>query len=103
MLDKGANTDYIAKELADEVGLSYTQEKGYVKGANARSLHIEGVAQGALIQIGQWKGKADIAVTPLGDKKFYLGIDFLNMVKALLVPYTNTMCIMETGNLVSFP
>ena len=51
MLDTGADTVYMAKELADEVGLSYTKEKGYVKGVNAKSLPIEGVARGALIQI----------------------------------------------------
>ena len=97
MLDTVADTVYMAKELAKEVGLSYTKEKGFVKGVNARSLPIEGVARGALIQIGQWKGKADITVAPLDDKKFYLGIDFLDMVKAFLMPHTNTMCIMETG------
>jgi len=49
MLDTGADTVYMAKELAEEVGLSYTKKKGYVKGVNARSLPIKGVAWGALI------------------------------------------------------
>jgi len=62
-----------------------------------RVSQIEGVARGVLIQIGRWKGKADITVAPLDDKKFYLGIDFLDTVKAFLVPYSNTMCTMETG------
>jgi len=53
MLDTGADTVYMAKELAEEVGLSYTKEKGFVKGINTRSLPIEGVARVALIQIGQ--------------------------------------------------
>ena len=39
--------------------------------------------------------KANITVILLDDKN--LGIDFLNMVKAFFVPYTNTMCIMENG------
>ena len=47
-----ADTVYMAKELAEEVGLSYTKEKGFVKGVNARNLPIEGIARGALIQIG---------------------------------------------------
>ena len=50
--------------------------------------HVDHAAQ---IQISQWKGKADITIAPLDDKKFYLGIDFFNMVKAFLMPYTNTM------------
>jgi len=54
VLDMGADMVYMDKELVDEVGLSYTKEKGFVKEVNARSLPIEGVAQGALISIGQW-------------------------------------------------
>ena len=53
MLDTRVDTVYMAKELAEEVGLSYTKEKGFVKGINTRSLPIEGVARVALIQIGQ--------------------------------------------------
>ena len=45
MLDTQANTVYKAKELANEVGLSYSNGKGFVKGINTRSLPIEGVAQ----------------------------------------------------------
>ena len=52
MLDIKANAVYMAKELAEEVGLSYTKEKGFVKGVNTRNLPIEGIARGALIQIG---------------------------------------------------
>jgi len=49
MLDTGADTVYMAKKLVNEVGSSYIKEKGFVKGVNARSLPIEGVARGALI------------------------------------------------------
>ena len=97
MLDMGADTVYMAKELADEVDLSYTKEKGFIKGFNARSLPIEGVTRGALMQIGLWQGKANITVASLDDKMFYLGIDFLDMMKTFLEPYANTMCIMEKG------
>jgi len=38
MLDTGIDIVYMAKELADELGLSYTKEKGFVKGLNATSL-----------------------------------------------------------------
>jgi len=52
----------MTKEFANEVGLSYTKEKGFVKGVNTRSLPIEDVAWGAFIQIGQWQGKVDITL-----------------------------------------
>ena len=44
MSDVGADMVYMVKELADEVGLSYTKDKSFVKVVNARSLSFEGVA-----------------------------------------------------------
>lgn len=41
-------------------------------------------------QIGQWKGKADIVIDPLDDKKFYLGMGFLDEAKARLLTRTDT-------------
>lgn len=97
LVDTGADTMYMAKELADEMGLVYMMEKGYFMGVNANSLPIDGVARDTPIRIGQWQGKADITIAPIDDKKFDLGIDFIDKVKAFLVPYANTMCIMEKG------
>ena len=70
MLDTGADTVYIAKELANEIGLSDTKERAFVKGVNARSLPIDGGASGAQIQIGGWKGKVNITVPPLDEVLF---------------------------------
>jgi len=79
MLDTGADTVYMAKELAKEVGLwpcATPRIEVLSREFNARSLPIKGVARGAFIQIGQWKGKADITVGPLNDKKIYFGHRF---------------------------
>jgi len=43
---------YMAKELVDKIHLPYKKEKCYVKGLNAKSLPIHGVAHGADIRIG---------------------------------------------------
>jgi len=77
-VDMGVDKVYMAKELTDEISLPYKKEKGYVKGVNAESLPIHGVARGTNIQVGAWKGKVDITVAPLDDRKFYVGMDFLN-------------------------
>ncbi|KAJ8748649.1 hypothetical protein K2173_008094 [Erythroxylum novogranatense] len=55
MVDTGADTIYMAKELAKKIGLPYKKEKGYVKGVNAKKLPIEGVAHGIAIRISQWQ------------------------------------------------
>jgi len=46
-VDTGADTVYMAKELADQIHLPYKKERGYVKGVNAKSLPIHEVARGA--------------------------------------------------------
>lgn len=68
----------------------YKKEKGYVKGVNAQKLPIEGEGV-APIHPGQWRGEANITIAPIDDHKSNLGIDFLDMVKAFLVPYANTI------------
>jgi len=85
-MDIGVDTVYIAKDLADEIHISYKKDIGYVKEVNAKSPPIHGVAYGADIQIGPWKGEVDITVAPLDDHKFYLGMDFLNRLKAFVDP-----------------
>ncbi|XP_048231260.1 uncharacterized protein LOC125370291 [Ricinus communis] len=97
MVDTRADTVYMAKEVADSIKLPYKKEKGFIKGVNAKRLPIIGVARGTNIRIGQWQGKVDITIAPIDDQRFYLSMDFLDMVKAFLVPYANTMCIMENG------
>ena len=49
MLDIGGNIVYMSEELANDVGLSYTKEKSFGKGVNARILPIDGVIRGAHI------------------------------------------------------
>ena len=51
-VDTGADKVYMTKELTDEISLPYEKEKGYVKGVNAESLPIHGVARGTNVQIG---------------------------------------------------
>ena len=87
----------MAKELADEIHLPYKKEMGYVKGVNAKSLPIHGIARGTDIRIGLWKGKVDITVAPLDDRKFCLGMNFLDKARAFIVPYASTLFIMADG------
>ena len=69
----------------------------YVKGVNANSLPVCGIARRVDIGIGSWGAKIDIIVASLNDRKLYLGIDFLYMVKAITVPCTSTLFIMHNG------
>ncbi|XP_048228420.1 uncharacterized protein LOC125369605 [Ricinus communis] len=52
IVDTGADTVYMAKEVADSIGLPYKKEKGFIKGVNVNRLPIIGIARGTNIQIG---------------------------------------------------
>ena len=47
------------------------------------------------MSIGEWHGQENLTVITMDDFDVVLGLEFLDKVKAVLVPYTNTMCILE--------
>ena len=47
------------------------------------------------------KGKVGITIAPLDDRKFYLGMDFLNKAKVIIVPHASTLFIM--GKHMQYP
>ena len=52
-----------------------------------------GVAQGVELQLRDWKGNETIEVIPLD---FMVGLDFLDRINALFVPFANCLCILNT-------
>ena len=91
------------KELAVEISIPYKKEKGYVKGVNVKSLPIHGISWGTDIQVGPWKGKVDITITSLDDQKFYMGMNFLDKAKVVIVAHASTLFITENGQAHEIP
>ena len=60
-------------------------------------MSILGVAEATEMRIGQWKGKVDITVVPMDDYSLVLDMEFLDTVKAFLVPYANIMSLNQDG------
>jgi len=54
------------------------------------------------VNIGEWHGQESLIVITMDDFDVVLGLEFLDKVKAVLVPYTNTVCILE-GNACTVP
>ena len=67
MLDTGVDGVYMAKKLADEIGLRYTKATAYAESANSK-FAIIGKAYKVKIRIGQWEGKTYIYIASI-DKK----------------------------------
>ena len=47
------------------------------------------------VSIGEWHGQENLTVVTMDNFDVVLGLEFLDKVKAVLLPYTNTMCILE--------
>jgi len=102
-VDLGVDTIHIVKELANEISLPYRKEKSYMKGINANSLPIHGIARGMNIPVGPWRGTIDITVAPLDNWKFYLGMNFLDKAKAIIISHGSTLFIMDKGLAHEYP
>ncbi|KAK5819273.1 hypothetical protein PVK06_024250 [Gossypium arboreum] len=67
-----------------------------IKTVNSEKVSTLEVAQLVKLRIGQWKGKEDFEVIHFDDYDFILGLNFLNKINALLVPFVDCICILDT-------
>ncbi|KAG8652724.1 hypothetical protein MANES_06G126602v8 [Manihot esculenta] len=97
MMGIGAKKVYMDKGLVEELELSYSKHKGYVKGFDQYKMSIARVAKGVDLHIGQFRGKIDIIIVPLEEKLMYLGIDIFKEKGVFLMLYANTMGFVVKG------
>ncbi|KAF7807841.1 Transposon Tf2-2 polyprotein [Senna tora] len=103
LVDFGASHNFLKVEEARRLGIHYKDERGWLKAVNSDLIEIFGVAQGITVSLGEWTGPVDFFVVTIDDYPILLGMEFLDKVKAVLVPFANTMCILEEGNTCIVP
>lgn len=64
---------------------------------------IHGVAKDVKVKIGEWLGTLDFTIVIVDDYPCVLGMEFIDKVKAIHIPFVNSMCIMEDGNFCTIP
>ena len=62
-----------------------------------------GVARDVKVCLGDWIGLMDFLVVTRDDLPIILGMKFIYKVKAVPIPFANTMCILEEGNICVVP
>lgn len=62
-----------------------------------------GFARNVKVRLGESNGLINLSVVPMDDYPVVLGMEFMDQVKAILVLFANTMCIMEKGNACMIP
>ncbi|KAI5339231.1 hypothetical protein L3X38_018503 [Prunus dulcis] len=68
-----------------------------MKTVNSIPKPISGVTRGVELQIATWKGVVDFSMISVDDYDVVLGMEFMDKVKAFLIPFYNTTCIAQGG------
>jgi len=95
LLHTGASHRLISSDVASKLGLKISKGGGTIKAVNSSPTPIDDIAHKVDVSIGEWHGQENLTVVPMDDFDVVLGSEFLDKVKAVLIPYTNTMCIIE--------
>ena len=95
LLDTGASHLLVSSDVASKLGIKISKGGGTIKVVNSNSPPIDGVAHKVDVSTGEWHRQENLTVVIMNDFNVVLGLEFLDKVKAMLVLYTNTMCILE--------
>ena len=80
MVDTGATHTFVDDKVAAKYGLKMTKCPKYVQTVNAKAQAIVGMVFDVSMVAGEWNGKQNLMVMPLGDFEVILGADFVEEV-----------------------
>ncbi|RVW50369.1 RNA-directed DNA polymerase-like [Vitis vinifera] len=95
LVDTGAIHNFVSEDEARRLELQASKEGGWLKAVNSAAKPSHGVARGVTMHIGSWERRVDFTVAPMDDFKMVLGMDFLQKVKAVPLPFLRSMAILE--------
>ena len=85
----------MSKGTAKKVGLVVFERNGWIKTVNSKEVPTLEIARGVEMKLGDWTSKVPIEVISLDDYDLVIGLNFLNRIHALLVPFVNCICILD--------
>ncbi|KAK4426951.1 hypothetical protein Salat_1463900 [Sesamum alatum] len=85
MIDTSATHNFVAEREIQKFGMSLTQHCSRIKAVNSQARPVQGVASVELT-VGTWQGNHSLRVVTLDDFDLILGIDFLLLAKAMIIP-----------------
>lgn len=95
LLDTGATHNFIAVEETQRLGLRGNNGGGSIKAVNSPARPIHGVVRGVKTSVGAWCGNLDFSIVSMDEFKVVTGLEFHDQVKAIPMPFANSLCITE--------
>ncbi|KAL5816504.1 hypothetical protein ACOSQ3_024882 [Xanthoceras sorbifolium] len=95
MVDTGAINSFASKEEAKRLGLKIAKETEWLKAVNSKVRPLIGIARGVSIIMGSWNWKIDLTVAPIDYFEVVLGMDFLEQVKVVPLPFLRSVAILK--------
>ncbi|GAV91393.1 gag-asp_proteas domain-containing protein [Cephalotus follicularis] len=103
LVDTGATNNFISEDMANRLCLRAYRGGGYIKAINSKARPLIGIAKDVGMKIGQWDGLVSLSIIPLDDYDLFLGMEFMDQVKAIPIPHANSLCILEEGKTCMVP
>ncbi|KAL0328234.1 UNVERIFIED_CONTAM: Transposon Ty3-G Gag-Pol polyprotein [Sesamum calycinum] len=97
MLDSGATYNFVANREIQKLGLTLTQHSSRIKAVNSEAKPIQGAACVEL-KVGAWTGQCKLLAVPLDDFDVILGMDFMLLANAMVMPYLNGLFIVDPSS-----
>ncbi|XP_028107290.1 uncharacterized protein LOC114306273 [Camellia sinensis] len=95
LIDTGATHNFVARTEVESLRLSLEKDGNCIKAVNSAAQPIYRVAKSIHLKVSTWEGRVDFTVVPIDDFQAILGLDFLRSTKTAVMPYSNSICVME--------
>ncbi|KAK4380950.1 RNA-directed DNA polymerase [Sesamum angolense] len=97
MLYLGVTHNFVADREIQKLGLTLPQHSSRIKAVNSKVKPIQGVACVEL-KVSAWIGKCNLMAVPLDDFDVILGMDFMLLASAMVIPYLNGLFIADQNS-----
>ncbi|VFQ66115.1 unnamed protein product [Cuscuta campestris] len=98
LVDTGVSNNFLREEEARKLDNDSQGERGWLKEVNSKPMATFGVARDVKVSLRYLHGPINFSVVTMDDYPIVLGMEFMDKVKAIPIPFANTMCILEEGN-----
>ena len=95
LVNTGVTHNFVSEDETKRLELQKSKEGGWFKAVNSTTKPSHGIAHRMAIRIGSWEGMFNFTVAPMDDFKMVSGMDLLQKVKVMPLPFLYSMVILK--------